>query len=260
MYDAWAAYDDTASTWLLGKTQAGYDCDYTPPNLPRDLQLAREQAVSFAAYRIVRHRFQNSPGADFVAQLADDTRAELGYDIGDTNTAYELGSPAALGNHIAECYIAYGLQDGSNEANNYDPLVYAVVNPPIEPELPGNPNIVDLDRWQQITLTLSIDQSGNVVDGTQEFVGPRMGCCASVFADRGRNEHLPARRLRLSRLLRSRCASGARRAAVSRVQVGPLTRGCLVRTSGSGERARRRRRRYLAGQPRQHSELSGDLR
>ena len=175
MYDAWAAYDDTATTWLLGKTQAGYDCDFTPPRRPRDVQLAREEAVSFAAYRIVRYRFRNSPGAEHVAELADATMAELGYDIEDTSTDYESGSPAALGNYVAECYLAYGHQDGSNELNNYDPRVYTVANPPIEPELPGNPNIVDLDRWQQITLTLSIDQSGNIVDGTQKFVGPEWG-------------------------------------------------------------------------------------
>ena len=53
MYDAWAAYDDTASTWLLGKTQAGFDCHYDAPSrFPRDIQRAREEAVSFAAYRI----------------------------------------------------------------------------------------------------------------------------------------------------------------------------------------------------------------
>lgn len=175
MYDAWAAYDDTTSTWLLGKTQAGYNCDYTAPRFPRDRQLAREEAVSFAAYRIVRHRFRNSPGAELVAELADTTMVELGYDIGDASTAYEQGSPAALGNYIAECYIAYGLQDGSNEANAYAPEVYTPFNPPILPELPGNPDIVDLDRWQQITLTLSIDQAGNIVDGTPEFVGPEWG-------------------------------------------------------------------------------------
>ena len=175
IYDAWAAYDDTASTWLLGKAQAGYECGYTPPALPRDRQLAREQAISFAAYRIIRHRFRESPGAEFVAERSEDTMAGLGYDIDDTSTSYESGSPAALGNYIAECYIAYGLRDGSNEANAYAPLTYAVANPPIEPELPGNPNIIDLDRWQQITLTLSIDQSGNIVDGTPAFVGPEWG-------------------------------------------------------------------------------------
>ena len=175
MYDAWAAYDDTASTWLLGKSQAGYDCSFAPPRVPRDRQLAREEAVSFAAYRIVRHRFRDSPGAKFVADLADNTMAKLGFDINDTSTAYEAGSPAALGNHIAECYIAYGLQDGSNESNAYAALTYKVANPAIEPELPGNPNIVDLDRWQEITLTVSIDQSGNVVDNTPRFVGPEWG-------------------------------------------------------------------------------------
>jgi hypothetical protein len=175
MYDAWAAYDDVSSTWLLGKAQAGYDCRFTPPPQPRDRQLAREEAVSFAAYRIVRHRFRNSPGADLIAELADRTMAGLGFDSGETSTAYQNGSPAALGNYIAECYLAYGLQDGANEANDYAARAYEAVNPPIQPELPGNPNIVDLDRWQQITLSLSIDEAGNRVESTQRFVGPEWG-------------------------------------------------------------------------------------
>jgi hypothetical protein len=175
MYDAWAAYDDTASTWLLGKTQFGFSCAMDLQNIPLDRHRAREQAISFAAYRLIRHRFANSPGAEYVAQIADELMAALGYDIDDTSTAYELGSPSALGNHIAACYIAYGLQDGSNEANNYAPLVYEVANPPIAVMDPGNPDIVDIDRWQQIKLELSIDQSGNVVDSVQKFVGPEWG-------------------------------------------------------------------------------------
>jgi hypothetical protein len=175
MYDAWAAFDDTASTWLLGKTQFGFSCDFAPHSVPGDIHRAREQAISFAAYRLIMHRFANTPGVDLVTQIAGDLMAELGYDINDTGTDYRFGSPAALGNHIAECYIAYGLQDGSNEANSYAPLVYTVLNPPIAVEEPGNPDIIDLDRWQQIKLTLSIDQSGNVVDSTQMFVGPEWG-------------------------------------------------------------------------------------
>jgi len=175
MYDAWAAYDDRASTWLLGKTQNSYHCAYVPPSFPRDVHLARERAISYAAYRMIRHRFQNSPGAAHVADITDTLMATLGFDVGDTSAFYELGSPAALGNHIAECYIAYGLTDGSNEANNYAYTVYAPANPPIEPEEPGNPGIVDLDRWQEITLTVSIDQSGNVVASTPPFVGPEWG-------------------------------------------------------------------------------------
>ncbi len=175
MYDAWAAYDDSASTWLLGKSQAGYACEYSPSRFIGDRQPAREEAISYAAYRIVRHRFAESPGADHVAELADSRMAELGFDPANTSTAYEDGSPAALGNYIAECYLAYGMQDGSNEAEAYAPASYTPFNPPIAPELPGNPDIVDMDRWQQISLTLSIDQSGNVVEGTPDFVGPEWG-------------------------------------------------------------------------------------
>jgi hypothetical protein len=86
MYDAWAAYDDRASTWLLGKTQNGYHCDYMAPSFPRDTQRAREQAISFAAYRIIRQRFAASPGAAVGAQLADDTMDALGFDMDNDST------------------------------------------------------------------------------------------------------------------------------------------------------------------------------
>lgn len=175
MYDAWAAYDDTASTWLLGKTQAGYTCDFSLRFLPRDRHRAREQAISYAAYRIIRYRFRNSPGNAQIVQFTDQLMADLGYDIDNTSTDYEFGSPAALGNHIAGCVIGYGLVDGSNEGNNFAPTVYAPINPPIEPEKPGTAGIVDLDRWQPIKLTVSIDQSGNVVSSTPPFVSPEWG-------------------------------------------------------------------------------------
>jgi hypothetical protein len=187
MYDAWSAFDEVSSTWLLGKTQNSYTCAWSAPTLPRDREAAREQAISFAAYRLIRHRFADSPDAADTNQLADETMARLGYDTGNTSTAYELGSPAALGNYIADCYIAYGLGDGANEANDYASLDYMPFNPPIEVELPGNPDIVDLNRWQQILLTQSIDQSGNIVDEAPPFVSPEWGTVhpfAMTAADR----------------------------------------------------------------------------
>lgn len=175
MYDAWAAYDNTASTWLLGQTQNDYQCAYSKPPFPRDIHRARERAVSFAAYRIIRHRFDNTPRGDDTAALADAAMAELGLDIDNTSTSYGDGSPAALGNYIAACYIAYGMSDGANEANNYASVDYMPFNPPIEVEESGNPDIIDLNRWQQITLTESVDQSGEVVESTPPFVSPEWG-------------------------------------------------------------------------------------
>jgi len=175
MYDAWAIYDVTAGTFLLGKKVGAFGCplDYVPYN--RDFVAAREEAISFAAYRLLMHRFAAAPGFATIQSNADALMQTLGYDITDMSTATRAGSAAAMGNHIASCYIGFGLQDGANEANGYANVSYLPVNPPIEPERPGNPGIVDLDRWQQISLTLFIDQAGNPVSTLPEFLSPEWG-------------------------------------------------------------------------------------
>ncbi len=175
MYDAWAVFDVTSDTYLLDKQVGNFACplDYVAYN--RDFVAAREQAISFAAYRLIAHRFVNAPGAAAIQAEADALMQSLGYDISDMSMDTRGGSAAAMGNYIAACYIDFGLQDGANEANDYVNRAYLPVNPPIEPENPGNPNIVDLDRWQQISLTLFIDQAGNPVSTLPEFLSPEWG-------------------------------------------------------------------------------------
>lgn len=114
MYDAWAAFDDVAQPYLLGKTVNSYSCDFTDIPKPVSKQKARQQAISYAAYRILTHRFTDSPGAVESQKVFDDLLSVLGYDASFTSTDYSMGSAAALGNHIAECMIAYGLQGGAN--------------------------------------------------------------------------------------------------------------------------------------------------
>ncbi len=175
LYDAWAAYDDTAVPWLLGQTRAETPCARQDVALPAAVEAAREQAMSFAAYRLIRHRFAGSPGASRIRRDADTLMAGLGYAIGDESTDYSNGSAAALGNHIAACYLALGLVDGSNEANGYANVAYAPVNPALEPAKPGNPEIVDRNRWQPLSLVRSIDQAGNPVKSQPDFLGPEWG-------------------------------------------------------------------------------------
>lgn len=176
MYDAWAAYSDTASTYLLGKTVDGYACSLDDFPKPTDIDGARAQAISHAVYRILIHRFESSPGAEETTTAADQRMSEYGYNSADTSTDYQSGSAAALGNYIADCYINFGLQDGSNEANGYANVSYTPVNTAIFPEDPGNPNITDLDRWQPILLSQFIDQSGNVLFSNEpEFLSPEWG-------------------------------------------------------------------------------------
>ncbi len=175
MYDAWAIYSDEASTYLAGQVLNGFSCPMNGFSFDGDVHVAREQAISFAAYRMIRHRFQFSPGAATTLAAIEERMRVLGYDPTVTSTDYTTGSAAAVGNRIAECYIAYGLQDGANESNGYRNQFYQPVNPPLEPFKPGNPNMVDLDRWQQIALPVAIDQAGNPVNSTPPALSPEWG-------------------------------------------------------------------------------------
>ena len=181
-YDAWAAYaplkleGSRPATYLLGRSLNGFSCPLNVTLKSDDPQLAREEAISYANYRLIKHRYQQSPGYAQTLAQADALMASLGYSTDYTSTNLANQSPAALGNYIAQCYINYGLQDGSNEAGSHASQHYQPVNPPIAPFLPGNPDIVDMDRWQPISLEQFVDQGGNVItNGAASFVAAEWG-------------------------------------------------------------------------------------
>lgn len=176
MYDAWAVYDNSSTTWLLGRWHREYYNDFEGIATPSDVLSAREEAISFAAYRIIMHRFNESPGRQYIQGLANDLMDELGYETSSTSTEYLGGSPAALGNYIAQSMIEFGLQDGSNEEGSYKNLFYEPVNPPLIPSEDGNPFIINDNRWQPLFIETFIDQSGNPIPaGLIDFLGPEWG-------------------------------------------------------------------------------------
>jgi hypothetical protein len=176
MYDAWAVYDTLAQTYFLGKTVGGFTCPFAGIAPPVDLHAAREQAISYATYRFLTHRFSKSPGAVQSLHRFDSLMIRLGYDTSFASTDYSNGSPAALGNYLGQQLIAYGLQDGANEANGYANTHYTPVNPPLAPILPGDSSLIDPNRWQPLTLKVIIDQAGNVIPGdTTKFLSPEWG-------------------------------------------------------------------------------------
>ena len=176
MYDAWAVHSDTAATYLLGRQIERFGCDLDEFARPGDIRAAREEAMSHAAYRLIAHRFAESPGVADIRRSSALLMEDLEFDVDDTSLDYAAGSAAALGNHIADCYIRFGLQDGSNEENNFAITNYMPVNPGIDPTEPGNPGIVDPDRWQSVSLPIAIDQAGNLLeDGEPPFLGPEWG-------------------------------------------------------------------------------------
>lgn len=175
MYDAWAAYVPSAQPWMLGRTNGNYTCPFPALTTPSDRSAAQKEAMSFATYRLLRHRFLNSPGFEVTSARLNHLMDSLGYDRTFTGMDPSTGGPAALGNYIAHHYIMFGLQDGSNENGNYANQYYTPANASLQMILPGNPAMADPNRWQPITLPTSIDQAGNPVSSTPPFVGAEWG-------------------------------------------------------------------------------------
>ncbi len=152
MYDAWAAYDNSADTYLIDKTTI---------SPPADIMAARKEAISYVAFRVLMHRFANSPGKDTSLAKFRLLMSQLGYDESITTEDYTTGSPAALGNFIAAKVIEYGLKDNSNEINNYANQFYQPVNPPLSPSS-GIIVMNDCNRWQQLLLTMTCNQNCSI--------------------------------------------------------------------------------------------------
>jgi hypothetical protein len=176
LYDAWAAFEDEAQPFFLGKEFGGFELPFDGMPLPEDKQAAQEEAMSYAVYRLLKHRFRLSPGGFETEIRLRELMEDLGYDINFTGEAYGQGSAAALGNYLGNALIAFGLAEYCNETNDYKNLYYEVSNPPLAPILPGNPNMVDPNRWQPLSLNIYIDQAGNIVPiNTPEFLSPEWG-------------------------------------------------------------------------------------
>ena len=174
-YDAWAAYEPQYDTYFLRKTTHGYYCDFSGINIPLDIESAREEAISYASYYFIKSRYQNSPDYFHTYNLMYNYMAQHGYNTNNLSTDYVNGGPAEFGNYLAQELINYGYGDGSNELLNYENTYYTPINPPLVMDDPGNPDIIDPNRWQSLTLDSAIDQSGNNVQNTIPFISPEWG-------------------------------------------------------------------------------------
>ncbi|MFN3402576.1 MAG: DUF6851 domain-containing protein [Cytophagaceae bacterium] len=176
MYDAWAVYDDKASTFFLNHSFRSFYCPFNGVNKDIDKSTARNEAISYAAFRLLSHRFKTSPGAAVSLPHFEALMLELGYDPSFKSSDYSSNSPAALGNYIAEMLIEYGFRDGSNEINSYKNRFYKPGNPALNPNISGNSIIKNSDAWQPLSLELFIDQNGiPIAGGAPPFLSPEWG-------------------------------------------------------------------------------------
>ena len=180
MYDAWSAFDPIA-TGHFYTTKTSTD--------GLDVAAARNEAISYAAYRVLSHRYALAVDPQGSQALFDQLMGDLGYDPGVTSTVGD--TPAAIGNRIAEHIISSTVDDGSNETNGYvDNTGYVPMNDPMVVDFPSvvtpdAPPLADPNRWQPLFLDSAVTQNDLEGEDLQTFVGPHWGS-VTTFA-MGRN-------------------------------------------------------------------------
>ena len=162
MWDAWAAYDDTAVGYVV-----------TEKHDASDVAAAREEAMSYAAFRVLESRYLPSIGAEATITEILGVMDSLCYSPDVTTMTGD--SPAAVGIRIAERYLEVGLSDGSNESDGYIDPDYAPVNSPLTVTESGT-ILSDPNRWQPLQLEQMISQNGIPIEnGVQEFIDSHWG-------------------------------------------------------------------------------------
>jgi hypothetical protein len=189
----------------------GYVSNEKITPLPGDVEAARAQAISFAAYRVIRSRFlvtdstnANYPGWINFTGPAIDSLLNSQYGAGSTTTAQAAinptsTAPAEVGKRIGQAILTWGATDGFATLPNgtpgyangtpgasYPQAYTATINPNLNrvmsvegsniyvfnaPLGSGVPYGTDPNLWQPLDLATSIDQSGLIQASKQTFVG-----------------------------------------------------------------------------------------
>ncbi len=148
MYDAWACYDEKASSVSFAGTLRRPPAERTLDN--------KKKAISYAVYRVLLNLYPEDE-AYITGEFT-----KLGYDPKDTST--DAATPQGLGNKIAAAIIEsrrhdganqYGDEIGSNGKPYSDYTYYKPVNTPDK--------ILDPDRWMPIPF--SDGKGGTVTPG-----------------------------------------------------------------------------------------------
>lgn len=165
MYDAWAAYDPRAAGFLYGAKHTA-----------TEVESARREAISHAAYRLLRQRYALSRNAATTLAVLDARFASLGYDRNNTDATPT--TPAGVGNAVFAALNAFVAEDGARQSFAYADLLpseggYVTVNfLPLAIAIPGT-LALDVNRWQPLAITDATSQNGIPVDSIQKFLGPQ---------------------------------------------------------------------------------------
>ena len=87
---------------------------------------ARDEAVSYAAYRVLSHRYRDAAGGAESLRQFDQLMADLCYPWALDD--HRATRPRALGNRVAATHHRDDLDDGSREAQGYTSRDYVAAS------------------------------------------------------------------------------------------------------------------------------------
>ncbi|MBL8912824.1 MAG: vanadium-dependent haloperoxidase [Archangium sp.] len=157
MWDAFAAYHPSAQGVFFNEKLTGTTAE-------------RDEALSYAAYRVLLHRYQGAIGGPVSTACFRAFMSKLGYSPDEAGLVGN--TPAAVGNRIAKTLIDAHVNDGANETNNYaDTTGFMSAQPVLPVEAPSAP-VDDIDLWQPLDLAIAATQNGIPLKaGVQGYIG-----------------------------------------------------------------------------------------
>ncbi|TAK93171.1 MAG: hypothetical protein EPO07_18505 [Verrucomicrobia bacterium] len=179
MYDAWAAYDTNGAVGYI----------YHTKHSSTNIAAARRQAISYAAWRMLKERYYFSKTATATLSNLDLHMASLGYDTNNFST--DTSTPAGVGNSIYATVSAWFINDGSRQTDGTQSAPYPdypagqggynYTNIPLATDRAGittngfgayEDNLVDVNHWQRLYIVNGVDQNGFPASGPiQNYLG-----------------------------------------------------------------------------------------
>lgn len=166
LWDVWRAYepDDSAGSAVFVDERRTAD----------DVEAAREDALAFAAHRVLTERYRLSlarPETLLALNSSLSSVCGVQSDFAEENPE----SAAAFGVQVADAVLATTIDDGSLERSGYENTDYEPVNPPLVVAESGT-ELVDPDRWQPLLLETNVSQNNvPLPGGAQTFIGSNWG-------------------------------------------------------------------------------------
>jgi hypothetical protein len=167
MWDAWAVYDPKATGYLT-----------TEKIVAGNVKQARDEAISYAAWGVLRSRFQSAAGGEDSLLEFDDVLNSLCFSPWIRVNA-SGNTPDAVGTRIARTVLGYGLTDGSNETGGYGDPGYSPANEPLVVASAKRFELNDVTHWQPLEIIGGFSQNGIPTGTVQVAVAPQWGRVAA---------------------------------------------------------------------------------